>query len=172
MISKHLANISGLLGRDQTLQHIQYLESRMKNPLQLLQRAAKCSADVADKDQGLSSEGMSAGKVQIFLFSFMATLGEYNSEVLIYLFIFQAKVHVPTEEPDNSRAGSVSPGSHPGLCCPFPTGSSPSQNQLGIPPTHGHSLGNPRLANGAVLQSPLSWELSRVRASRLSVQRL
>lgn len=88
MISKHLANISGLLGRDQTLQHIQYLESRMKNPLQLLQRAAKCSADVADKDQGLSSEGMSVGKVQIFLFSFMATLGEYNSEVLIYLGLF------------------------------------------------------------------------------------
>lgn len=86
MISKHLANISALLGRDQALQHIQYLESRVKNPLQLLQRGAKCSADVADKEQGMSSERISAGKVQIFLFSFKATLREYNSEVLIYFF--------------------------------------------------------------------------------------
>lgn len=132
MISRHLANISGLLRRDQTLQHIEYLESRVKSPLQVLQRAAKCSADVANKAPGMSSEGMAAAKVQIFLFSFMAALRESNSELLIHFFS-KLRCMCPPKEPENFSAVSVSPGSPPGLCSPFPVESSPSHQPAEFP---------------------------------------
>lgn len=128
MISRHLANISGLLGRDQTLQHIQYLESKVKSPLQVLQRAAKCSGDVANKAPGMSSEGMAAAKVQIFLFSFMAALRESNSELLIHFF-FQAKVRVPTQRARELQRGVCEPWLSSRALFPFPCGKQP------IPPT-------------------------------------
>lgn len=139
-----------------------YLESRVKSTLQLLEKAAKCYANITNKYQMM----FSGVKAKTFLFSYITTLRGYNNEVVgLHLFVVlcvfvvfpKLRCVCPPKYPDNFTVASMSPGSHPGLCSHFPMllrwkVAHPTY-QLGISLTHGHSLGNMRLPNGLVLQT-------------------
>lgn len=113
---------------------------------------------MTNKYQVMLSDWVSGVKAEIFLFSFMTTLRAYNNEVLIDYFVSKLRYMCPPKDPDNFIVVSMSPGSCPSLCSHFPMlllwKVAHPIYQLGISLTHGHSLGNMRLANGVVLHPP------------------